>query len=103
MGTVGYLLLLLLAAIVSTQVLMLSSRRTPLDKRLRDLSEGGDAASLGIAASITFGALGAFIGHLFDAPGSGAAAGLAIALLSTAAAIIWAHKRRQLPPRHRGD
>jgi multisubunit Na+/H+ antiporter MnhB subunit len=68
MSTTGYLLLLLLAAIISTQLLMLSSRRKPLAKRLRDLNEGGDAATIGIAVLIMCAALGAFIGHFFDAP-----------------------------------
>ena len=101
MSTTGYLLLVLLAAIISTQLLMLSSRRKPLTKRLRDLNEGGDAATIGFAVLISCAALGAFIGHFFDAPGPGTAAGMAVALLAMAAAIIWSHKRRQPPPRHR--
>ncbi|MET7278180.1 hypothetical protein ABZS29_08120 [Kribbella sp. NPDC005582] len=33
----------------------------------------------------------------------GAAAGMAVALVGTAIAVIWAHRRPQPPPRHRDD
>ena len=46
MGAVAYLLLVVLAVLVSAQLLILMDRGIPLRKRLRDLGTGGDAASL---------------------------------------------------------
>jgi hypothetical protein len=94
MGTGGYLLFLLLAAIISVQFLILGERRTSLDDRLRDLSIGGDAFLLTLVAMLISGALGALLGHFFDAPGPGAAIGLCVALLVAGAGITWAHRRR---------
>lgn len=98
-----YALLVVVAAVISAQLLMLSSRRKPLASRLRDLNEGGDMATIGGAAFLMCGSVGALLGHLLGSPGTGAAAGLAVALVATATAVIWAHRRPQPPPRHRDD
>ncbi|MFF1823357.1 hypothetical protein ACFVWG_39010 [Kribbella sp. NPDC058245] len=98
-----YALLLIVATVVSAQLLMLASRRRPLAARLRDLSESGDVATIGGAVLLMCGSLGALIGHLFNHPGDGAATGLAVALLAITIAVIWAHRRPQPPPRHRDD
>ena len=98
-----YVLLVVVATIVGAQLLVLSSRRKPLATRLRDLSEGGDATMIGGTAILMCGSIGALMGHLLASPGTGAAAGMAVALVGTTIAVIWAHRRPQPPPRHRED
>ncbi len=98
-----YVLLVVIATLVSAQLLVLSSRRKPLATRLRDLSEDGDTATIGGVAFLMCGSVGALIGHLLASPGTGAAAGTAVALVGTTIAVIWAHRRPQPPPRHRDD
>ncbi|MFI7066144.1 hypothetical protein ACIBL3_34470 [Kribbella sp. NPDC050124] len=48
--TVRSLAFLLVASLISTQVVMLMERGRPMRKRLRDLSWGGDASSLLLVA-----------------------------------------------------
>ncbi len=82
-----YALLVVMATVVSAQLLMLSGRRKPIATRLRDLSEGGDVATIGGAAFLMCGSLGPLIGHLVGAPGSGAAAGISVAFIGTTIAL----------------
>jgi hypothetical protein len=101
MGTGGYLILLALAAIVSAQLLMMTDRHKSLDKRLRNLNEGGDSFALLGVGCLLGGALGAVVGSLFGDAGAGGAAGLAAGFLGWAVAVAWAHMRPQPPARHR--
>ena len=94
---------LVVAVAISAQIVLLLGRRRPLDKRLRDLGAGGDAFGLLWAAVLTMGAAGAVIGSLLDVPGSGAAVGVVLALLTWIAAVIWAHRRPQPPARHQSS
>ncbi|NIK56934.1 hypothetical protein [Kribbella shirazensis] len=100
MGIAPFVLLLVVALVLSAQVLLLMERRRPLDKRLRDLGTGGDGCALLLAALLTLGATGAAIGSLLGSAGTGAAAGLALASLTWTTAVIHAHRRPQPPARH---
>jgi hypothetical protein len=100
-STGACLILLALAAMISTQLLMMTDRDVPFAARLRDLNEFGDSVNLLAAACLLAAALGAVAGSLFDHPGIGAVAGLAVAILTWTSAVIWAHKRPQPPARHR--
>jgi hypothetical protein len=101
MGTGGYLILLALAAIVSAQTLIMMARRKSLEKRLRNLNEGGDSFAL-LGVGILFGgALGAVVGSMFGKAGVGGAAGFAAGFLSWIVAVAWAHMGRQPPAQHR--
>ncbi|GAA1580906.1 hypothetical protein GCM10009804_41880 [Kribbella hippodromi] len=103
MRTVPFVLGLLVALVISAQILMLMQRRRPAAKRLRDLGTGGDAYALLFAGMLTATATGAVAGSLLDAPGSGAAAGLVLAVLTWTAAVLWTHRRpstrRHQPPK----
>jgi hypothetical protein len=101
-STVRYLLVLAVALVISAQVLMLMERGRPLDKRLRDLSWGGDASSLLLVAMLTVGASATVIGSLLGRPAIGGATGLVLALVIWTAAVVWAHRQSQLGPRHGG-
>lgn len=100
MGTVPFILGLVVALVVSGQLLMLMDRHRSIVMRLRDLGWGGDAFGLLLVGVLTVGAAGAVVGSLFSAPGGGAAAGLVLALLIWTAALIWAHRQPQSPARH---
>ncbi|MEI8407295.1 MULTISPECIES: hypothetical protein [unclassified Kribbella] len=76
MSTVAYLLLVLLAALISSQLLILMDRGVPVRKRFRDLSEGGDAWFLLAVVLLLGSTVGAFAGNFLDAPGQGATVGL---------------------------
>ncbi|GAA0944098.1 hypothetical protein GCM10009554_38000 [Kribbella koreensis] len=86
-------LVLLLAAVVSAQVLMLMEGERSLRQRLRDLSWGGDASSLLLATALIAGALGLLLGSLWHSAGVGAGAGLVLSVMGWAAAVAWAHRR----------
>lgn len=96
-----FVLVLVVAVVVSAQVLMLMEPRRAFDVRLRDLGRGGDAFALLLAGLLTSGAVGATVGSLAGSPGGGAATGLVLAFLTWTAAAIWAHRRPQPPSRHR--
>ena len=100
MGTVPFVLLLVVALVISAQILMLMERHRPIDKRLRDLGKGGDAYALLFVGMLTIGSIGAVVGSLFSAPGGGGAGGLVLALLTWTVAVMWAHRRPQRPARH---
>ncbi|MEU4391955.1 hypothetical protein [Kribbella sp. NPDC023855] len=99
MGTTGYLLLLLLAVVLSAQTFLLMGRRKPLDKRLRDL--GNDSFGLLSIVLLLGGTLGALLGHLANHVPAGTAAGLATGFLTWIVAVIRAHTKPSPPPRHR--
>jgi len=99
-GVLPYALGLLIALVLSAQLLLLMERDRPLAKRLRDLSTGGDAFSILFAAFLTLGTLGALLGSLLHAPAPGAATGLTLALLTWITAVVQAHRRPQPPARH---
>ncbi|RZT20127.1 hypothetical protein EV649_3269 [Kribbella sp. VKM Ac-2569] len=103
MGTVPLVLGLVVAVVISAQIVLLMGGRRPLDKRLRDLGTGGDAFALLWAAVLTMGAVGAVIGSLLDVPGAGGAVGVVLALLTWTAAVVWAHRRPQPPARHQSS
>jgi nitrate reductase gamma subunit len=67
---------LVVAVMISGQIVLLMGGRRPLDKRLRDLGTGGDAFALLWAAVLTLGAT---------------------------AAVIWAYRRPQPPARHQSS
>ncbi len=94
---------LVVAVVISAQIVLLTGGRRPLDKRLRDLGAGGDAFGLLWAAVLTMGAVGAVIGSLLDGAGAGGAVGVVLALLAWIAAVIWAHRRPQPPARHQAS
>ncbi|GAA3136460.1 hypothetical protein JOF29_001217 [Kribbella aluminosa] len=94
MGTVPYLLALVVAVVVSAQLLLTMKPNRPLAKRLRDLGTGGDAFGLLIVAILTLTATGALIGSLTNSPATGAAIGLVMALAAWTTAVIHAHRRR---------
>jgi hypothetical protein len=95
MGTVAFVLLVVVALVIDAQILMLMERHRPIDKRLRDLGWGGDAFGLLFVGMLTMGSIGAVVGSLVSAPGGGGAGGLALALLTWTVAVIWAHRRPQ--------
>jgi hypothetical protein len=99
-GTVPFILGLVVALVISGQLLMLMERHRPIDKRLRDLGWGGDAFALLLVGMLTMGAAGAVVGSLFSAPGGGGLVGLVLALLLWSAVVIWAHRQPQPPARH---
>jgi hypothetical protein len=96
MGIGGHLLLLALAVLIAAQCLLLMEPRRPIDMRLRDLSTGGDAPLLLIAAALVSGATGALIGDLLGASGVGAAVGALAALATWLLAIAWANRKRSI-------
>jgi hypothetical protein len=92
---------LLVASLISAQVVMLMERRRSLCERLRDLSWGGDASGLLLVAALMAGGVGAVVGSLLGGALIGAGVGSIVALLVWAAAVAWAHRGPQTPPRHR--
>jgi hypothetical protein len=88
MSTVAYLLLVLLAALISGQLVILMDRGVPFRKRFRDLSEGGDAWFLLAMVLLLGSTLGAFTGNLFEAPGQGATVGLIGGSLAWITAVV---------------
>lgn len=92
---------LLVASVISAQVVMLMGRGRSMRKRLRDLSWGGDASSLLVVAALLTSAVGAVVGSLLDGALLGAGVGALVALLVWAVAVAWAHRGPQTPPRHR--
>ncbi|MEU4604889.1 hypothetical protein AB0F43_18060 [Kribbella sp. NPDC023972] len=92
---------LVVASVISAQVLMLMERGRSMRKRLRDLSWGGDASSILLVAALMTGSVGAVVGSLRNGAMVGGGAGMIIALLGWAAAVAWAHQQPQSPPRHR--
>ena len=100
MGTAAYVIVLMVALVLSAQVLLLTERRRPLRHRLRDLGAGGDSFGILLAGVLTLGAVGALGGSVVGAPGFGGAVGVLLALLSWTTAVVRAH-RRTPPPRHR--
>lgn len=100
MGTVPFVLVLVVALVLCAQILLLMDRHRRLDKRLRDLGTGGDGCALLLVAALALGATGAVIGSLLGNPGTGAAAGLVVAILAWGIAAIRAHRRPQPPARH---
>ncbi|WP_141854021.1 hypothetical protein [Kribbella jejuensis] len=101
MGIAAYVLVLLVAVVLSAQLLLLTARRRPLNSRLRDLATGGDSFTLLLAGLLTLGAIGAFVGSLAGTPATGASVGLLAAFLSWTVAVVRAHRRPQPPARHR--
>jgi hypothetical protein len=99
--TVRCLAFMLVASLISAQVVMLMERGRSMRKRLRDLSWGGDASSLLLVAALMTGAVGAVVGSFRDGALFGAGVGAAVALLVWAVAVAWAHREPQTPPRHR--
>lgn len=91
---------LVVAVVISAQIVLLMGGRRPLDKRLRDLGTGGDAFGLLWAALLTMGAVVGVIGSLLGVAGAGGAVGVVLALLTWTSAVIWAHRRPQPPARH---
>ncbi|MEV6284585.1 hypothetical protein [Kribbella sp. NPDC051770] len=92
--------MLVIALIISTQLLMLQERGRPLAKRLRDLGWGGDAFGLLWIAFLLLGGIAAFIGSFFDHPGPAAAIGMALALACWSTAVILAHRGNPGPGKH---
>jgi hypothetical protein len=88
------------SSLISAQVLMLMERGRSMRRRLRDLSWGGDAASLLLVAALMTGAVGAVVGSFRDGAVIGGAAGMIVALLGWAVAVAWAHRQPE-SPRHR--
>jgi hypothetical protein len=86
-------LVLLVAVVVSAQVLMLMESDRSVRQRLRDLSWGGDASSVLLAAALICGALGLLLGSLWGSAGIGAGTGLLLSVVAWAAAVGWAHQR----------
>jgi integral membrane sensor domain MASE1 len=103
MGTGRYLILLVLVAIISAQVLMMTGRHKSLAQRLRNLNEGGDSFALLVTGLLLGSALGAAVGSVFGHAGAGAATGSGTAVLSWTAAVAWAHTRPRPPARHREE
>ncbi|MEV0289218.1 MULTISPECIES: hypothetical protein [unclassified Kribbella] len=101
MVTIRCLAFLLVASVISVQVVILMERGRPMRKRLRDLGWGGDASSLLLVAALMTSAVGAVLGSLFDGALLGAGVGGLVALLVWAVAVAWAHREPQAPPRHR--
>jgi hypothetical protein len=91
---------LVVALVISVQIVLLNGRRRSLGKRLRDLGWGGDAFGLLFGGVITIGATGTVVGSLLGSPGAGGAAGLVLALVTWTTAVVWAHRQPQSPPRH---
>ncbi|WP_328321179.1 hypothetical protein OHA70_23730 [Kribbella sp. NBC_00382] len=92
MTPLHYALVLLLAVVLSAQVLMLMESNRSLRQRLCDLSWGGDASSVLLAAALICGALGLLLGSLWWRAGLGAGAGLLLSVAGWAAAVGWAHR-----------
>src|SRR5438874_9849284 len=86
-GTVPFVLGLVVAVVISGQVLLPMERHRSIGKRLRDLGKGGDAFALLLAALLTFGAPAAVIGSLAGSPGRGGTAGLVLAFLTWTVAV----------------
>ncbi|WP_460666590.1 hypothetical protein [Kribbella swartbergensis] len=95
------MLVLIIAVVMSGQVLTLMERGRSVRKRLRDLSWGGDASSMLLVGALLCGALGMLLGSLWDRAAVGSVAGLVVALLSWVAAVVWAHQEKPQSPRHR--
>ncbi|MGW6280327.1 hypothetical protein [Kribbella sp. NPDC055071] len=92
----------LVASLISAQVVMLMERGRSMRERLGDVSWGGDASSLLLVAALMTGAVGAVVGSLRGGALIGAGVGIVVALLAWAAAVAWAHRQQpQVPPRHR--
>jgi hypothetical protein len=99
--TVRSVLVLIVAVVISGQVLMLMERGRSVRKRLRDLSLGGDASALLLVGALLCGALGMLLGSLWDRAVVGVVAGLVVDLMSWVAAVVWAHREEQQSPGHR--
>jgi hypothetical protein len=91
MGAVAYLLLMVLAALVSAQLLILMDRGVPLRKRLHEYGVGGDATFLLVAVLLVGSTVGAFAGYFLDAVGVGATVGLAVGFGGWIVAAAWSH------------
>lgn len=99
-GTIPCVLLLVVALVISTQIMMLMERHRAIDRRLRDLGMGGDAFSLLAIGMLTMGSAGAVVGSIVKAAGVGGAVGLALSLAVWTGAVLWAHRQPQPPARH---
>lgn len=91
MGTAAYVIVLIVALVLSAQVLLLTARRRPLRHRLRDLGTGGDSFGILLTGLLTLGSAGAVGGSLAGAPAFGAAVGVLLALLIWTTAVVRAH------------
>ncbi len=100
MGPVAFVVVLVIALIISAQLAMMLDRDRTLRQRLRDLGTGGDAFSLLWIAMLLLGATGALIGSLVTHPGPGASIGLGLALTTWITAVVLAHRRPPGPGRH---
>jgi hypothetical protein len=94
------LAVLVVASVISAQVMMLMERGRSMRQRLRDLSGGGDASSLLLVAALMTGGVGAVVGSFGDGALAGGGAGVVVAVLGWTVAVAWAHRRPE-SPRHR--
>jgi hypothetical protein len=94
------LAVLVVASVISAQVMMLMERGRSMRQRLRDLSGGGDASSLLLVAALMSGAVGAVVGSLGGGALVGGGVGIIVAMLGWTVAVAWAHRGPQ-SPRHR--
>lgn len=100
MGPPAFAIVLVIALIISAQLAVMLDRGRTLSQRLRDLGTGGDAFGLLYIAMLVLGPTGTLLGSLLAHPGPGAAAGLALAVLTWLAAVVLAHRHRPGPGRH---
>ncbi|WP_432943427.1 hypothetical protein ACQPXM_00100 [Kribbella sp. CA-253562] len=100
MGPPAFVIVLVIALIISAQLSMMLDRSRTLSQRLRDLGGSGDAFGLHYIAMLMLGATGALFGSLLSHPGPGAATGLALALLTWLAAVVLAHRNPPGPGKH---
>ena len=102
MSTGASLLLLVVATIVSGQLLMMMDRHQVLGEATQEPGVGGDALTLLGVGMLLGGALGAVVGSLSAMP-VGGAAGAGTGSVIWTAAVIWAHRRPQPPAQHRDE
>ncbi|MEV5960209.1 hypothetical protein AB0L70_00515 [Kribbella sp. NPDC051952] len=89
MGAVAYLLLVVLAGLISAQLLVLMDRGVPLRKRLREFGVGGDATFLLVTVLLMGSTVGAFAGYFLGATGVGATIGLAVGVTGWLVGAAW--------------
>lgn len=92
MGPAAFVVVLVIALIISAQLTMMLDRHRTLVQRLQDLGWGGDAFGLLWIALLLSAATGALIGSLTNHPGPGAVIGLVIAIAGWVVAVVLAHR-----------